>query len=313
VNRLTIRPLALAALALLAAPAALRAQSHPTADLASREAIQRQAPDTLSGALQLLPPGEAVRDAAGRGVSLRYWLRAEPRALLLEVLDARGRVVRSWSSTDSAPTARPGMKRGMNELAWDLRHAGVRVLERGRPHPGPLVLPGSYRVRLTMDGDTAARRTQPLVVAADPRDRATPTDRAEQVTFLVRARDRAAETVDAVRRIRSVRAQLAERESRLPIAERARVMILATVLRERLDRIEHDLHGAGDAAIDARLAAVSAAVARATRPSPDAYAALNMASMDLDKRTIELREEMTRTLPRVNDVIQKAGLAPVMP
>jgi hypothetical protein len=313
VTRLTIRPLAFAALALLAAPAGLRAQSRTSASAAARATLERGQVDTLSGALQLLPPGEAVRDAAGRGAPLRYWLRGEPRALLLEVLDARGRVIRSWSSADSSPAARPGMKRGMNELAWDLRHAGVQVLERGRPHPGPLVLPGNYRVRLTMDGDTAARRTQPLVVVADPRDRATATDRAEQVTFLVRARDRAADAVEAVRRIRSVRAQLAEREGRLPIAERARVMILATVLRERLDRIEHDLHGAGDAAIDARLAALSASVSRATRPGPDAYAALNMASMDLDKRTIELREEMTRTLPRVNDVIQKAGLAPVLP
>ena len=311
-TRLTIRPLALAALA-LAAPAALRAQPRTSASVASRTALPREDVDTLSGALQLLPPGEAVRDAAGRGVPLRYWLPSEPRALQLDVLDARGRVIRSWSSADSAVAARPGMRRGMNELAWDLRHAGVQVLERGRPHPGPLVLPGSYRVRLTMNGDTAARRTQPLVVVADPRDRATSTDRAEQVTFLVRARDRAADAVEAVRRIRSVRAQLAERESRLPIAERARVMILATVLRERLDRIEHDLHGAGDAAIDARLAALSASVSRAARPGPDAYAALNMASMDLDKRTIELREEMTRTLPRVNDVIQKAGLAPVLP
>ena len=311
-TRLAIPPLALAALALLAAPAALRAQSRTSAGAASRTAMQREDVDTLSAALQLLPPGEAVRDPAGRGVALRYWLRAEPRALLLEVLDARGRPIRSWSSADSG-AGRPAMRRGMNELAWDLRHAGVPALERGRPHPGPLVLPGSYRVRLTMDGDTAARRIQSLVVVADPRDRATATDRAEQVTFLVRARDRAAEAVDAVRRIRHVRAQLAERESRLPVAERARVMILATVLRERLDRIEHDLHGAGDAAIDARLAALSASVSRAARPGPDAYAALNMASMDLDKRTIELREEMTRTLPRVNDVIQKAGLAPVLP
>ena len=309
---LTIRPLALAALALLTAPAALRAQSRSAA-AAARVPIMREALDTLSGAVQLLPPGEAVRDGAGRGVPLRYWLRAEPRALLLEVLDARGRVIRSFSSADSSEAARPAMQRGMNELAWDLRHAGVPVLERGRPHPGPLVLPGSYRVRLTMDGDTTARRTQPLVVVTDPRDRATSTDRAEQVTFLLRARDRAADAVDAVRRIRSVRAQLAEREAKLPLAERARVMILATVLRERLDRIEQDLHGAGDAAIDARLAALSAGVSRASRPGPDAYAALNMASMDLDKRTIELREELTRTLPRVNDVLQKAGLPPVLP
>jgi hypothetical protein len=79
-----------------------------------------------------------------------------------------------WLGTPPVPSARGGH----NRFVWNLRYPAPRALEReysmaavpGRPwtaNPeGAFVLPGTYEVRLTVDGTT---RRQPLTVAMEPR------------------------------------------------------------------------------------------------------------------------------------------------
>ena len=113
----------------------------------------------------------------------------------LEVLDSAGKLLRRYSSEDPAsPTAEelrnnlippywPKMRgplpttAGMHRWVWDLREAAPTATHceypiSAVPHrtpqtpEGPLVLPGTYTVRLTVDGKT---ETAPLVVKMDPR------------------------------------------------------------------------------------------------------------------------------------------------
>lgn len=116
-----------------------------------------------------------------------YFARAPQGEVTLEVLDARGVVVRRFSSTAAGerlvtpaePSMRgPMMERlgtprlpaaaGHNRFTWDLTLAGpydpANPARSGRN--GPLVVPGTYAVRLTSGAWSA---TKPLVIRPDPR------------------------------------------------------------------------------------------------------------------------------------------------
>ena len=114
------------------------------------------------------------------GVIVDYWLGAKPSGeITLDVLDASGHVVRHQSSAPIPPVAevprvpfpeywlaRPSgmpVAVGTSRINWDLRYDAPKVfthefeinanpgLTPASPE-GPLVLPGAYTLRLTVDG-----------------------------------------------------------------------------------------------------------------------------------------------------------------
>jgi photosystem II stability/assembly factor-like uncharacterized protein len=121
------------------------------------------------------------------GAIIDYVLAAAPRGeVTLDILDDHGEVLRHMSSSKTAKEVQPQewpdeiitsdlipAKAGMNRLVWDLRmNDPVQIpgaVYSDQAPRGPIVAPGVYRVRLTADGMV---RTAPLTVIADPRDRA---------------------------------------------------------------------------------------------------------------------------------------------
>src|SRR5438093_11379515 len=140
-----------------------------------------------------------------------YSLGAKPLSVItIEVLDARGSVVRRMSSAPPRAvreTARPPMESswlapgrglpanvGLNRANWDLRYdpppAFAHSFEfNGNPGvtpmapEGPLALPGLYTIRLTIDGK---HYTQPLTVERDPRSRVSRAAVAAQHALVMR-------------------------------------------------------------------------------------------------------------------------------
>src|SRR5688572_26111847 len=98
------------------------------------------------------PPNGAIVD---------YWLGAarEGGAVAISVHNAAGQQVANVEPTRTA---------GINRVTWNLRHAPLasRAGARGRAPAGPLVVPGRYTVRLTVDGQNYER---PVEVREDPR------------------------------------------------------------------------------------------------------------------------------------------------
>jgi photosystem II stability/assembly factor-like uncharacterized protein len=140
-----------------------------------------------------LPPEEPAGKNPPDGVIIHY--RLAPNAtkpVVLDILDAAGKVVRSFSSADSMeaieadlnvptywvrPPQRVATSAGMHRFVWDLHYPPPKVLGHEYPisaiygdtprYPlGPAVLPGAYTVRLNANGRTY---TQPLTVKMDPR------------------------------------------------------------------------------------------------------------------------------------------------
>jgi photosystem II stability/assembly factor-like uncharacterized protein len=123
-------------------------------------------------------PGDAhaLLDAGANppaGVQLFYYLQDEPRdELRLDILESDGTVIRSFDTPELS--ARPGL----NRFVWNMRYPGVPDVDRvgdldpwKRPN-GPMVVPGTYRARLTVDGRQMEEFCE---VLADPRlsDRVT--------------------------------------------------------------------------------------------------------------------------------------------
>ncbi len=138
----------------------------------------------------------------------------------LDILDAAGKVVRTYSSEARAaaaggrggrrggglPTVLP-TKAGMNRFVWDLRYPGGPAgggdgEGGGFGGGGPLVAPGAFKARLTAGGAT---RTESFTVKIDPRiakDGVTVADLAEQTKFSLKVRDALAEARAVQARVR---------------------------------------------------------------------------------------------------------------
>jgi photosystem II stability/assembly factor-like uncharacterized protein len=182
------------------------------------------------------PPGGAV---------IEYWLKDKPRGeVAIEFLDASGKLVNQYSSRATPtnapepaaaaisgpaaseegiaePEAAPGRggggpprapaQAGMNRFVWDLHYPDATtfpnmILWSGSTR-GPLIVPGNYTVRLTVDGKTQA---QPFAVIKDPRQKSTQDDYVKQLALALQIRDKLSQTNQAVIDIREAKKQLAE-------------------------------------------------------------------------------------------------------
>ena len=148
------------------------------------------------------------------GAPIDYYLASPSGALTLDILDAAGSVVRSYSSTASAAGGRGGRrggglpsalptKVGMNRFIWDLRYPGSPAPEGGGfGGGGPLVAPGVFKARLTAGGMT---RTESFTVKIDPRiarDGVTVQDLAAQTNLALKVRDALTEARQIATRVR---------------------------------------------------------------------------------------------------------------
>ncbi|MBI3983450.1 MAG: glycosyl hydrolase, partial [Gemmatimonadetes bacterium] len=173
-----------------------------------------------------------------RGALIFYtFAQAPAQELTLEILDAGGSVVRSFTS-QARGGDRVGAKAGMNRFVWDLRYPGVRVPEniilRGGPPAGAVAVPGTYQVRLSSGGWS---QTQAFQVLMDPRIHATVADLQAQRDLQTRINGRIKDTYDAVEQIRALKAQLQSRAREGDDTEK-RAM---AALEQRLTEVEGEL------------------------------------------------------------------------
>jgi hypothetical protein len=200
--------------------------------------IREYTAQVAAEAVHLFAPAEAVRWRYGssawgargslpnppKGAVIYYSLKDEVKdELKIEILDSSNKVIRTLSSTPPEPMGSddnedPGDFKGkalprgagVQRVAWDLRHDGARKIKNakidtGDPMTGPLVVPGSYTVRLTAAGKTL---TAPLKVVADPRGDLSTADLQAQTAFALRVRDDISKLTDLVNQVRAVRDQL---------------------------------------------------------------------------------------------------------
>jgi photosystem II stability/assembly factor-like uncharacterized protein len=195
--------------------------------------IRQAEAGTTSAAVHLFDPPAAYRSADG--VVLSYWLRDTPQEARLEVVNRAGEVLRTFEPAvegeerDRWSGAALPVEPGLNTLRWDLGGNGwtpfPRMVLWGVRTNAPTLPPGTYTVRLTVDGQTQA---SPLEIRPHPWiTDVTAADMVEQFEFGLEIRDRVEEANQAVIAIRRMRTQVLERMETSDDGE----------LRERLDAL----------------------------------------------------------------------------
>jgi hypothetical protein len=182
-----------------------------------------------------LPPEEPGGQNPPDGAVVDYLLRRAPHGpVVLEIEDAAGRTVRRYSSAERprpvdakelevpmywVRPARPlAAEAGVHRFVWDLRLARPPVLRLGYPisaivhdtpaEPlGPLVLPGEYKVKLTVDGEIS---TQSLTVRMDPRVKTSAADLAQQFAVASGLAGDIDSDAAALREVKALQAHLKE-------------------------------------------------------------------------------------------------------
>jgi hypothetical protein len=206
-----------------------------------RQAVREPARFSLEG----LGPSRSALQYPRPGAMIDYYLAdAPPADIKLEILDAGGKPVRTFSSEtkeepqrdagaggddeeDFRPRGAPARLEktaGMHRFIWDLRYPGPWQSETRPEGPnGPTAVPGKYAVRLTVGSWTS---TQSLTVIEDPRvtkDGVTTADLREQFEHNLRVRNLVSDVNRTVARLKAAQkdatgeqaAKLAELSSHL--------------------------------------------------------------------------------------------------
>jgi photosystem II stability/assembly factor-like uncharacterized protein len=244
------------------------------------------------------PLGERKPLGAGQnpppGALAHYFLKTKPKGdITLEVLDDKDRRVTLLTSK-KGPEEKPEpgdftedrykktvlpSEPGLHRIVWDLRYEGAEGItgvkvDSGKPNEGPLVNPGIYTLKLTVEGQT---QTTKLHVLPDPRTispsvwartaaklagtrempvRLTPEailrriewpaqaeELKEQIELALKVREDISSLARTVEQIRRVRGQIIARNELLKDDTRAQSLVKASRhLLSRLETLEEKLH-----------------------------------------------------------------------
>jgi len=292
-----------------------------------------------------LPPEMKVGDNPPEGAILDYYLAAQTSGpVTLTISDAAGRAVREYSSDvplpDTtmanvpdywfAPPAVLPMTAGMHRIAWDLRYPNPPTLNYGysgnlldyREYTlnwhalpgktpvstllGPMVLPGSYTAKLTVDGRSY---TQPMTVVADPRIPVPAAALATQFQLQQRMVAGIAATYHAFTYIQQVRAALTTRTADTgsnPAA--AQIAPAAQALDAALTSLANGPAGLGAAHRDLGRRLNDMLVAD-VQPTPSVIAGVDGPCKAIDTALDGLRTLQATTVADLNATLVRARLA----
>jgi photosystem II stability/assembly factor-like uncharacterized protein len=217
-----------------------------------------------------------------------------------------------------APSA--SMAPGLNRVTWNLAYSGPVTFPGmvlwGATTAGPSALPGSYEVRLTVDG---VAQTQPLRIRKHPLRSVSDADLKEQFDLAMRIRDKVSEANSAVIQIRSVKQQVADRAGK---STDANVKTFADRLTKSLGAIEEEIYQVRNQSnqdplnfpikINNRIASLLRVVnAGDGKPIASAAPILADLSVDLKNQTDRLQEVLLGDVRGFNELLQKLQLAPI--
>jgi photosystem II stability/assembly factor-like uncharacterized protein len=223
--------------------------------------LEQMTSATMGPPVHLFRSRPSYRFFRGGQALVDFWLASSPKGKVkIDILDSQGSLVRHVEA--------PGHP-GMNRVLWNMRYAPPKLIQlratpASNPHVwddlrflgkhwrpithwgireaevGPVVAPGTYTVKLTVDGNS---NTQPLEVLPDPRSHATPAQTEATVKMLLRIRDDISTVSGMVNQIEWVRKQLQALEGMLREEGTQQASTLSAVenMDKRMQAVENQL------------------------------------------------------------------------
>ncbi len=281
-----------------------------------------------------LPPDEPFAANPPDGAVIDYYLPHSASSVTLEILDARGQLVRKFSSTDNPPATEEELKKqliplywlrpfhtlsagaGMHRWVWGVHYPAPEATRHDYPISaipgdtprlplGPTAMPGSYTARLKVDGKTYSA---PLTVKMDPRVKASAVALREKFQLETRLSTLLDRTSKAVLQAGSLRTSV----ENLSKQDRAEVHGSVQVFQEKLAALIGSQAPGNDitlSRVNGQAAALYGQVwqvdAAPTVAQSQASATTEREEADVMKRWDKLR---TTDLSALNGVLKNAGL-----
>jgi photosystem II stability/assembly factor-like uncharacterized protein len=288
--------------------AAFPSSQEPSPAVAEGRAAQQ------GSSFQLFDPADPIR-LVDPGVRVEYSLSEPAQEVSLEFLDARGKVIRSFSGSQVPTTP------GEHAFIWNLRYPGPTLFP-GISMPfastnGPRAPWGKHFVRLVVDGES---QTQTFRIKGDPRLTGVgPGQIREQFRLALRVRDRTSDANEGVIAIRACRDQI---EDRIDGADQE-VVDAGERLAEALGVIERALYqtelvpgvsweGVEPLRLGNEIAYLLGIIESAeSRPTDQTYEVFDLLSRRLDDQLTALDRLFDKDVAAFNDLLREHELEPI--
>ena len=248
------------------------------------------------------------------GALITYYLKDKPddkTTFKVQIFDRANKLVRELD--------KPAKEKGLNRVAWDLRYTGAEVRRPpteeesafgGGPR-GPLVLPGTYTVKVTL-GEQVLE--QPVEVKLDPTLNVPAADLQAQLDLQMKVREMQTALNTALRFIDSVETQLKNTQTTAKTLQKEPDKELTaaledylkqvTALQDRLARRSDGLGFAGRSQITNRLGDIFSAAD--TNAAPTSYLRAYFLEVEPDYRTgmAAANKFISETVPQWNEKLK---------
>ena len=213
------------------------------------------------------------------------------------------------------------MAPGVQRFNWDLQSQPIVTFPGmvlwGATQNGPVVLPGTYQARLTVDG--RALPPQPFIVKKHPYHTATDADLQAQFDLAMQIRDKVDEANNAIVQIRRLKQQLADRMTKTSNAD---AKAIAEEFAKELTTVEESVYQVRNQSnqdplnfpikTNNRIASLLGMTLRGEgKPTANIYPIFEDLKKELKAETDRLDEVLTADMAAFNAEAKRAGVEPI--
>ncbi|MBS1545592.1 MAG: glycoside hydrolase, partial [Bacteroidetes bacterium] len=263
------------------------------------------------------------------GAVINYYLKSDAKNVTLEILDNAGTVLRKYSNQDQ-PYAIPEVniplywilpqqilsaKAGSHRFLWDIRLTPLDVepsypisatyMNTAPEATAPWVMPGTYQVKLTVDGTV---QTQSLTVRMDPRVTTGAADLQMQYDLAVKCYNARKSVAAASKEIQSIRSQIGDRKT----SAKGAVIKSLDEADQQLHKLARFSWGSSDPTLgwlDFSLASLFSTIEDADlSPTAQAKAAVGQLEAEYNRLMPTWKQWKEKSLPALNAQLKKSGL-----
>jgi photosystem II stability/assembly factor-like uncharacterized protein len=312
-------------------------------------------PELTSDATHLFHSAAAERNVGQARID--YYLSKPAQKVVVEIVDEKGQVVRSFTGTPNDQGGRGGRggrggaatapddaaaddpaagggggrrgggnpvapdKAGLNRFQWDMRYPGAKTFNGmifwGANTQGPKAVPGTYSVRLNVDGQTYSDKIQ---LEKDPRlDNITVGDLKEQFDLALKVRDEVTACNEMVIEIREFKKQM---DDRLKGSSDTALKAAFDAFRARLSVVEEDLYQVRNQSgqdplnfpikLNNKIAALGSSIEDGDgKPTAGSYEVFDVLTRRLEEQRAKLDAIVKADLPGVNKMLTDKKLNPL--
>jgi photosystem II stability/assembly factor-like uncharacterized protein len=259
--------------------------------------------------------------------------KKEPPKITLEILDATGKTIRKFPKKEEDSGGGGGEEEffggstgdkdlpadvGLNRFVWDQRYEGAVKVPKaplwGGNVNGPLALPGTYTVKLTVLGQSY---TAPLQIVPDPRLSVTHADLQKQFDLLMKIRESVTQTDETIIQIRDLRDQINAVNKRLasdpngkPVADAGKALdkkmtpieeeLIQTKAKSGQDVLNYPVR------LNNHLVALGGVVSSApTAPTQQSFELYDSLTQQLNEQLTKWRAIVNTDIPAYNDLVKQ--------